>query len=166
MSKLRQVIEDEARRFAATIVQALRSASLDEVMRVSGAGGGGRRTARAAAPETANGAASRVPARRGGRLGRRSAEDIDRTLEQIVSVLAHHPEGLRSEQIQAALQLDRRELPKPLALGVAAGRIAKEGQKRATTYTLGGEDGATTEDASVEAPPKRRRARKARAKRR
>lgn len=81
-------------------------------------------------------------AKKAGRLGRRSPADIARTLENIVAVLAAHPEGLRAEQIKAALSLDTREVPRPIAEGLKSGVLKKSGQKRATVYTVGAGGGA------------------------
>ncbi|MBN9162848.1 MAG: hypothetical protein BGO98_46685 [Myxococcales bacterium 68-20] len=140
MSTLRQTIEAHAHEFAAAIVQALRGASLDELVSITG----GQATAPRAPRAKTNGATTAAPevakkvSKKAGRLGRRSADDIARTLEQIVAVLAKHPEGLRAEQIKAALNLDTREVPRPLAEGLNSGALTKSGQKRATTYFAGG----------------------------
>jgi hypothetical protein len=42
--------------------------------------------------------------------------------------------GLRSEQIQKSLGLDKRELPRVLKTGIANKAIRSKGQKRATVY--------------------------------
>jgi hypothetical protein len=55
-------------------------------------------------------------------------------IDEIATLLASHPEGLRAEQIRAALGVEAKELPRPLADALAAGRVTKTGQKRATTY--------------------------------
>jgi hypothetical protein len=147
MSNLRQTIEEQAVQFAQTIVQAMRSASLDELIAITG---GGNRIAspRTAAPSTtAIASPKRGPRIRNGRLGRRSAADIARTLDQIVSVLGKHPEGLRAEQIKAALQIDKREMPRPIAEGLSSGVLKKSGNKRATVYTVGGAAGAAPKKA-------------------
>lgn len=136
MSNLRQVIENHAQQFAAAIVQALREASLNELVGITGGAG------RAASPKLAG-----ASPKKGGRLGRRSPDDIARTLNQIVTVLSKHPEGLRAEQIKAALQLDTREMPRPIAEGLKSGALKKSGQKRATVYTAG--------SGAVKAPAKR-----------
>ncbi|MBX3210168.1 MAG: hypothetical protein KF764_34370 [Labilithrix sp.] len=125
MSNLRQIIESHAQQFAAAIVQALRSASLDELVAITG--GAGRGASAGTSPKARKG--------KDGRLGRRSQEDIEATLKKIVSVLVKHPEGLRSEQIKAALQLDTREMPRPIAEGLSSGILNKSGNKRATVYT-------------------------------
>ena len=131
MSTLRQTIEAQALQFATAIVQALRSASLDELVSITA--GGGRAPSRAPATKTPVAAAPKV-AKKAGRLGRRSPADIARTLDNIVTVLAAHPEGLRAEQIKAALSLDTREVPRPIAEGLKSGVLKKSGQKRATVY--------------------------------
>jgi hypothetical protein len=55
-------------------------------------------------------------------------------VERVVALLAQHPKGLRSEQIQAKLGFAAREMPRPLADALAAHRIIRRGVKRATTY--------------------------------
>lgn len=144
MSTLQRAIEAQAIQFANAIVQALREASLNELVGITGGG-------RAASPRLAG-----ASPKKSGRLGRRSADDIARVLENIVAVLTKHPEGLRSEQIKAALQLDTREMPRPLAEGLKSGTLKKSGQKRATVYTVG--------SGSVKAPAKKKRTAKKKAK--
>lgn len=126
MSKLRNTISNLANRFAAELVEAMRTMSLDELIAEVG---GGRRSG--AARPVRIGAARRG---KGGRLARRSAEELATVTDAIVSLLEKHPDGLRAEQIRAALGLDAKELPKPLADALASRRITKKGQKRATTY--------------------------------
>lgn len=128
MSTLRDTLEKHAQEFAAAVLQALRGASLDELTGIAG-------TAR-----TKTSGADSVVARtksNGARLGRRSADDIAHTLQRFVSLLKHHPEGLRAEQLRELLFLDKRELPRPIAEGLQTGALVKTGQKRATVYTLG-----------------------------
>ena len=52
----------------------------------------------------------------------------------VVAKLGEHKTGLRSEQLQKALKLDKREISGPLAQALAAKKISKKGEKRATTY--------------------------------
>jgi hypothetical protein len=82
------------------------------------------------------GSSSPGPARRkgGGRLARRSPEQITAVADSIVSLLEKHPDGLRSEQIRAILKLDRKEIPRPIQEALDKNRITSEGQKRSTTY--------------------------------
>jgi len=139
MTTLKSTIEDLATEFAMSIIGALRSASIDELTAVSGTGGAtARRPGRPPAAE--GGGASALRAGRRGRLGRlprRSASDIGKLVESIVSLLQTHPEGLRSEQIRAELNLRKNELPRPLSDGLTAGLLTKKGEKRATTYYAG-----------------------------
>ena len=64
----------------------------------------------------------------------RSLEDIAKTLASIVALLKGKKAGLRSEQIRAALKLDKREMPRVLKMGLAKKAIRSKGQKRSTTY--------------------------------
>jgi hypothetical protein len=58
-------------------------------------------------------------------------------IESIVGVLSKAGSGLRAEQIRETLGVEAKELPRPLAEAISAGRITKTGQKRATTYFAG-----------------------------
>ena len=143
MSSLRTTIESLASEFAASVLDALRSASLDELADVAGRGAPTRRgpgRPRADAAESTGAAPKRRG--RGGRLGRRSAGDITRMIESIVDVLQKSASGLRAEQIRETLGVEAKELPRPLADAISSGRITKSGQKRATTYFAGGAGGA------------------------
>jgi hypothetical protein len=77
-----------------------------------------------------------------GRLARRSPKEIASRAEKIATLLKKRPEGARSEEIRAALGIDRKELPRPLAFLLAAKRVRTKGEKRATTYFLNGEGAA------------------------
>ena len=154
MSNLRNTIESLASQFATSVLAALRSASIDELTEVAGRGAAVRRgpgRPRAESSDTASAAPSkRGGARgRGGRLGRRTQNDISRMVESIVDVLSKSGGGLRSEQIRSALGVEAKELPRPLAEALSSGRVTKTGQKRATTYFAGSGGGSS-------AAPKRR----------
>lgn len=43
--------------------------------------------------------------------------------------------GMRAEELQKFLSLDKRELPRVLALGLSKKVLKKSGQKRATVYS-------------------------------
>lgn len=94
-----------------------------------------RKNAAVAAPAAKAVKAARKTA--SGRLGRRSASDIQGTLDLIVTYLQQNP-GSRSEHIVAGLGLDKKELPRPIMEGLASGVLSKEGQKRATQYYVAG----------------------------
>ena len=141
MTTLRSTISQLANEFAAGVLEAIRGASLEQILAETG-GTPARRGRPAAPPRAAEGGAP-APARprRGGRLGRRSAKDIAALVEQIVRLLEAHPEGLRAEQIRQELGLEAKELPRPLTEALSSRRISKEGQKRATTYFARGAGG-------------------------
>lgn len=140
MSSLRTQIEHLASQFVTGVLAAMRKAPLEEILDQSG---GARRTA-VRAPDAAAAPAAKAPrgkaAKRGkgGRLARRSPGQLSKVLEQIVGLLQKSPAGLRAEQIRDQLGLLSKELPRPLADGLKAGRLKKKGEKRATTYFAGG----------------------------
>ena len=157
MTTLKTTLESLSADFAADVLRAIRSASLDDIV------GGSAVSRPSAAPVTA------VPARRPGRpakvpavatvaaapqlgapstvsskgarkgtarrrLPRRTQSDILGVVDQIVSLLQRTPEGLRSEDVRAQLGLAANEMPRPIAEGLKARRLSKEGEKRATVY--------------------------------
>ncbi len=130
MTQLRSTIARLADEFAAGVLEAIRSASLEEILAESRGG----RAPLKSAPAVRGPSASSRNLGKNGRLGRRSEADIADLLERIVTLLEKHPDGLRAEQIRETLALEARELPRPLAEGLSTKRIAKQGQKRATTY--------------------------------
>lgn len=137
MSNLQSTLESLANDFARTVIAALRTASIDEITGLSTGLASARRAGRPAAAEP-----STSGRKRGGRLGRRSTDEIGRMVDEIVNLLKKSPEGLRAEQIRESLGVQAKELPRPLADALSAGRVTKAGQKRATTYFAGGEGAA------------------------
>lgn len=140
---LQRNLETIAADFARKIVEALRGASIEDLSGAAGSSGG-----RATAAPKSSAASKKASAR----LDRRSADDIAHTLQRFVSLLQHHTEGLRAEQLREILFLDKRELPRPIALGLSTGALAKSGQKRATVYTLAN---GRTSAKTTKAPSKR-----------
>jgi hypothetical protein len=116
--------------FVDSVLEAVKSSSLEEILDGSGALRAAPRATRAAfAPR-----AARVPEARSGRLPRRSAEDIAKTLAIVVSLLGSRKNGLRAEQIRTELNMQAKELPRILKEGLDRKKIRAVGQKRATTY--------------------------------
>jgi hypothetical protein len=142
-NSLRNRLSELATGFAASVLDAIRGASLDELLMES-SGSPGRGAARSASRATAG-----APRRRGGRLPRRSAGDIAEVIEQIVGLLKQRPTGLRAEQIREELGLQAKELPRPLKDALDAGLLGKSGQKRATTYFVKGAGGGKGRGASA-----------------
>ncbi|WP_394835808.1 hypothetical protein LVJ94_02620 [Pendulispora rubella] len=137
---LKNEISRLADNFAQGVLAAIRSASLEEISSEARgratSSSSSRAPSSAGRPSAAAAAASKAPkaAKRGGRLHRRSEEEIGAVGDKIVSLLKSHPEGLRAEQIRAELGLEAKELPRPLKDLLGAKKLKTKGQKRATTY--------------------------------
>jgi hypothetical protein len=143
MSNLRSTIERLSAQFAASVIDALRNVSIEEIYAVTKASNGAARTRTRESGAEGGGRSSRAS----GRLGRRTQDDIARMVDSIAALLLKNPDGLRAEQIRESLGVEAKELPRPLADGVASGRLTKVGQKRATTYSLGSGEGSSTKRA-------------------
>ena len=132
MSSLHQTINSLAADFAHSLLRALRGASLEEIIAETSSGHatGGRRGRPAAAAVAHAGAA-----RRGGRrLRRRSTAELNVVVGKMVALLKANKKGLRAEEIRTKLNLDRREIPRPLTEALKKKLVSKKGKKRATTY--------------------------------
>ncbi len=144
MPTLQQQLQALASSFAHDVLAAMRGASLEDLVAESSHGGTATSRAPGAAKRSARtkAAATQVPVAttraprtgKGGRLWRRSPEEIEAVVGKIAALLKTKKDGLRAEQIQAALGLTRKELPKPLAAGLAEKTLKKKGKKRATIY--------------------------------
>jgi hypothetical protein len=139
--ELQSRISALAATFVESVLSAVKSSSLEELV------GGARsptsplatRPGRGAASSGSTSASTRpaagpVHAAPGGRLPRRSAEDIAKVLEIVVSLLGSRKNGLRAEQIRTELNLQAKELPRILKEGLSRKKIRAVGHKRATTY--------------------------------
>lgn len=143
-SNLHTRLNDLASSFTDGVLQAIRSASLDELLAESGGGharsaspGRRPRAVAAAAPAAASSASSaKSKVTRSGRLARRSPEQITEAIEQVVALVKKSKAGLRSEEIRKQLGLDVREVPRILRTAVASKKLKSKGQKRATTYSV------------------------------
>ena len=125
---LRAALNDLAASFANDVLAAIRGASLQDLHADGGVGSSRRGRPRGAATT------SRPARRSGGRLARRSPAEIAGLIDKVRGLLRGKKSGLRSEEIQAALKLDRRELPRVLGTGLESKKLRKVGQKRATRY--------------------------------
>jgi hypothetical protein len=149
MPDLKNAIEGLTQQLTSGILAAVRSTSLQELLaNQGGAAKRGRgRPAKASSSPTPAPSAKRGPGRppktagpatikkgKGGRLPRRSSEDIEKVIGLITKALVAAGKGLRSEELQKVLKLDKKEIVGPLAQALAAKKITKKGQKRATTY--------------------------------
>jgi hypothetical protein len=134
MPTLQSNLHDLAAAFAESILDAIRGASLHELLGEAGGAprrGPGRPKA-APTPEPSD-----KPARvsRSGRLKRRSPEEIAKALDQVVALLKKEKTGLRAEQIREQLAMQSKEMPRVLKEGLSTKKLKSKGQKRATTYT-------------------------------
>src|ERR1019366_9088227 len=127
MPTLRSQLDSLAATFANAIVDAIRGASLHELVASEGRAAPAARPVEKALPP--------AKATRTGRLKRRSNEDIGQVLDQIVALVKKNKDGLRAEQIRAELDLQAKELPRVLKEGLGSKRLRKMGQKRATVYS-------------------------------
>jgi hypothetical protein len=125
--------------FAQSVVAAIRSASLEEIL-AEGRGpapakrGPGRPPKSALVGGGSNGGHAVKAPKKGGRLPRRSEADLRKVADAIVGALKHAPEGLRSEHLQRVLKLSKKEIIGPLNLALEGKKVTKKGQKRSTTY--------------------------------
>jgi hypothetical protein len=131
MPTLKQQIHALAENLANNLVAAVQSASLEEIL----SGGGAPRRGPGRPPKARGGGGQPAPKKtKGGRLARRSPEDIEHVIGLVVAKLGEHKDGLRSEQLQKALKLSKKEIVGPLTLALAKKKVTKKGQRRSTTY--------------------------------
>ena len=130
---LKNSIRALADTFATSVLAAIRGASLGEILAEGGSGKRGPgRPRKAPGDSTAGNPGPRKG--KGGRLARRSPEDIERLVGLVVGALKSQKAGMRSEQLQKVLKLSKKEIVRPLAEALTAKKITKKGQKRSTTY--------------------------------
>ena len=137
---LRSALDSLANNFASAVLDAIRGASLDELVGESGGAprrgpGRSRGSSTTKVVSTVTRASAPMPKTRGGRLARRSPADIAKALGLVVALVMTKKAGLRSEEIRKALKIDVREVPRVLKEGLANKALKSKGQKRATTYT-------------------------------
>lgn len=134
MPNLRSALDDLATSFAASVLDAIRGASLHELLGETG-DASRRGPARPKASPISEGNGKPARDTRPGRLPRRSAEDIAKALEQVVALVRKSKTGLRAEQIRQQLDMQAKEMPRVLKEGLAKKALKLKGQKRATMYT-------------------------------
>ncbi len=139
MPTLNSKLQDLARSFAEQVVETIRGASLQELVSSGGEGSAGNgRSTRVVAGGGGQPDPLSAPSKtkgKSGRLPRRSADEIAKTLEKIVLLVKTHKGGLRAEEIRSKLGMQAKEMPRILKEGLSKKKLAAKGQKRATTYT-------------------------------
>lgn len=139
-TELRNQINDLAMKFASQLLVALQGASLSELANEAAANGTRRAGAsgRNGRGDAGSAPSASLPSLGGaaptGKRRRRSAADLAQTVDAIVKLLKTNRAGLRAEEIREKLGLARKEVPRPIAAALAARKISKKGEKRATTY--------------------------------
>jgi hypothetical protein len=120
-SSLRSALDCLASEFAAAVLDAVRGASLEELVAETKGGrrGPGRPPKAAGSGEAKAVASTKASGGRAGRLKRRSAEDIAKALDKIALLVKTHKDGMRAEDIRAKLGMDRKEIPRLLKEGLA-----------------------------------------------
>src|SRR5215472_10915253 len=131
MSTLHAQLNQLAHDFASSVLEAVQSASLQDLLAQGTRTHGGRGLRSTSTPTVAAPSAGRS---KGGRLKRRTPEDIAKSLGHVVMVVKRHKNGLRAEQIRQQLGLESKEMPRLLKEGLAKRMLTSKGQKRATTY--------------------------------
>jgi hypothetical protein len=124
MPTLKTQLEALAQKFAADVFEAIRGASLEELFERKP---GGPRIPPWQRPGPR-------PTSKGTRLARRSSDQIAKALDQVVALVKTKKDGLRAEQIRAALKMQSKEMPRVLVEGLSTKKLVSKGQKRATTY--------------------------------
>jgi hypothetical protein len=133
MASLRSALDDLASSFAESVLDAIRGASLQELLgETRGAPRRGPGRPKAVPTSEANGKPTRVA--RSGRLQRRSPEDIAKALDQVVTLVKKSKTGMRAEEIRQQLGMEAKEMPRVLKEGLVKKALKSRGQKRATTY--------------------------------
>jgi hypothetical protein len=112
MPDLRSSIQSLAQTFAAGVLEAIRSSSLEDILgessvakRGPGRPPGKRGPGRPVGKRTPG----RPPGSSSKRLARRSAKDIAAVTDSIIALVKKHPKGLRAEQIRADLDIAKKE---------------------------------------------------------
>ncbi len=135
MSNLRATINALASEFADGVLRALQHASLSDLTALGAGAAPARRPGRPAASEAAKASkrGGRLPTARAG--ARRNAKDFETLAAAIVSVVGESGgKGLRSEQIQKALGLAKKDVVRPIQIALENKQLRKKGQRRGTTY--------------------------------
>lgn len=133
-TSLRSSLDALALSFANGVLAAIRSASIEDLLAESG---GPARRGRGRSHGGGDGTGIDLPSgkAKGGRLARRSPEQIAEAVARVVALVKKSKGGLRSEEIKKALGLDVREVPRILKTGVKTKKLKAKGQKRATVYS-------------------------------
>jgi hypothetical protein len=145
-SQLESQLHVVAAEFVQSLIAAIRGASVAELSalaRVEAAPPAlaasrpaARRDARPAA-QPARGARNTGATTRARRAGRRPSDEIHALEARVIELVKGSAGGLSISDIASRLGVPKGDLPRPLALAVAAGLVKKTGEKRLSRYFPG-----------------------------
>jgi hypothetical protein len=130
MPNLHTKLAEITKRFADDLLDAIRSASLDELV---GAGSGAPRGGPGRRRVALSVSTSPRPAPDANGRGRRSPDEVEAVLGRVVAALKVG--SMRAEEIMKALGVSQKELPRVIKLGLRTKAIKRKGNKRATVYS-------------------------------
>lgn len=139
------IVRDLTEVFARRVLEAIRTAPLEELVSSADRAGGRGSSTRSTRGVPAAAKTTTAPkARRGGKQ-RGAANGVAAALQaRIVDALTGVVAGLRAEVLRSTLGVSREELARPLADALSKGAIRKQGAKRGTTYFLGGAEASSS----------------------
>lgn len=140
---LRESISALAATFASSVVAAIRSSTLEDILDLATQAKGAphrpgtpKHAPTPVATRAATAPASRPNRTEEGHLARRSPADIAKVLDKVVEVVKSEKGGLRSEHIRERLGLLRKEMPRVLQAGLEKKVLKSKGVKRSTVYSV------------------------------
>ncbi|MFT7484566.1 MAG: hypothetical protein ACI9F9_000406 [Candidatus Paceibacteria bacterium] len=113
----------------------IRSAALEAVEEALG-GVGTKSPGRPRGAKSAGRSAVKRAPKKGGKRVRRTAQDLEQLMDDIQAYVTKH-KGQRLEEMSAGMDLDSKEMKRPIVLLLEQKRIIKEGAKRGTRYFVG-----------------------------
>ncbi len=140
MSHLQETIARLATEFANSVLHAIRSAPLSEIMPTGAVAApkaaAAREAVRApvrATPARAAAPASAASSRRGGRT---SGVDIDKSLVELLALLGKSRNGAQGGELRKDLRLSKGQFLRVAAAGVHSKKIRRIGERRGIKYFL------------------------------
>jgi hypothetical protein len=134
MSDLNTQISKLVSEFVDNVTALARRAAVDTLTGAlddrAGGGGGRRRGAALAGVDL-------TKLERRGKGAKRSSSQLDRLQSRVMEFVSANP-GMRIEQINKELGTSTRDLQLPIRKLIASGSLKSKGEKRATTYFVGG----------------------------
>lgn len=137
MSTLRSALTDLAETFASSVLNAIRTASLEDLLVADRLDAAPARRGPGHPRGAAKPRATKAiwnPKTNAARAPRRSPEEIQKALGLVLLLLKQGP--LSGKEIRAKLGIDKGDLPRVLEQARDAGKIKTTGERRAMVYRL------------------------------